>query len=446
MGINWLRMAEALSESGDMFTMIRLAVAPLVTGVLLAGGCSGSTFDTAIHSEPVPKQPTLSADATVQAVVDGLKASRPIVLWDLLDSNQQGIVNGIVRDVADMIDPEVWQATTRNLKKLARVAETKKELLLECPLWQAVGFKRADVRSTYASAAKLLKTIAESDLVDQQKMRQFDGRAFIEETGTALYAQSRELLGALNADPIKRFGDRKVKTRKSPGAPTIAILEDADPKAKPFEFQLGIADGKWFAPQLTLVIGFFAKKMETYHKLFKQYYLTDWKDGYLAEMERLGMALDKLESAKASDDFQVIVARDVLPVMLRNVALLRKDLPKFRGIKAVSYNRKATTALVVIKGKHAPDETALSEMLSRFKRIEPTPESVSRPRIFEDSTVVLVDPIGDINVLARSIPAGKVVETDAKRKTLIVELPEVPKREQSLPSTGAGSHSASAAR
>ncbi len=141
-----------------MFTRIRLAVAPLVTSIVLAGGCSGSTLDTAIHSKPVPvKQPTVSAEATVQAVVDGLKASRPIVLWDFLDSNQQGGVNGIVRDFADVIDPEIWEATTRNLKKLAHVAATKKEFLLECPLWQVLGVKRANVKSSYAPAAKLLE-------------------------------------------------------------------------------------------------------------------------------------------------------------------------------------------------------------------------------------------------------------------------------------------------
>ncbi len=274
-----------------MFIRIRLAAAPLVTGILLAGGCSGSTFDTTNLSDPVPvKQPTLSAEATVQTVVDGLKASRPIVLWDFLDSTQQGIVNSVVRDFAEVIDPEVWQATTRNLKKFVRVAETKQEFLLECPLWQVVGVKRADVKSTYSPAAKLLKTIAESDLVDQQKMKQFDGRAFVEGTGTAFDAQSRELLGALKSDPIQRLSDLKVKIRKSPGESTTAILEYADPKAKTFEFQLSAADGKWYAPQLTLVIGFLAKKMETYHKLFKPYYLTEWKDGYLAEMVRLGKA------------------------------------------------------------------------------------------------------------------------------------------------------------
>ena len=326
------------------------------------------------------------------------------------------------------------------------MVETKQEFLLECPLWQAVGVKRADVKSTYATAAKLLKTIAESDLVDQQKMKQFDGRAFVEGTGTSLYAQSRELLGGLKVDPVQRLSDLKVKIRKSPGETTTVILEYSDPKAKPFEFQLSVADGKWYSPQLTLVIGFLAKKIETYHKLFKPYYLTEWKDGYLAEMERLGKALDKLESAKTSDEFQVIVARDVLPVMLRNVALVRKGLPQFHGLKAVSYKRKATTALVVIKGKHAANETALREMVSQFKQIEPAPEAVLGPRIFEDSTVLLVDPVGDINVLARSIQGGKVARTDAKRKTLVVELPDVPQREQSIPSTGAGSNSASAAR
>src|ERR1700722_16813247 len=105
-------MFEVLSESVGMFTKTKAAVSPLVMAMLLAGGCSGSPFDTSIHSEPgAAKKPALSAEASVQALVDGLKASKPIALWDFLDSNQQECVNAVVRGFVDVVDPEVWEAT-----------------------------------------------------------------------------------------------------------------------------------------------------------------------------------------------------------------------------------------------------------------------------------------------------------------------------------------------
>lgn len=68
------------------------------------------------------------------------------------------------------------------------------------------------------------------------------------------------------------------------------------------------------------------------------------------------------------------------------------------------------------------------------------------PRAVEDSTVVLVDPVAHMNVLARSIDAGNPVKADHKRKTLIVDLREIPKDEKPALSFRAVSTFASAAR
>jgi hypothetical protein len=68
--------------------------------------------------------------------------------------------------------------------------------------------------------------------------------------------------------------------------------------------------------------------------------------------------------------------------------------------------------------------------VSRLNQIEPRPESVTMPRVVEGSTLVFVDPVEDINNLARSAGAAKVLRADVKRKTLIVELPTSPGSEK----------------
>jgi hypothetical protein len=408
-------------------------------GVVLAWGCSGETHDSAARPASAPVlEPAVSPQAAVQAVLDGLKASKPVAFWDFLIPDQQASINAAVRELADVIDPEVWDRTVRNLKKLIHVLETKKEFLLDSPLWQANGIKLATVKASWTPAVKILKTIEESELVDRQQMKNFDGRAFLEKRGPALYAQAHELFRSMKDDPLKRVEDLKVTARKSDDQMASVVLESPDPKAKPIEFMMSVSHGKWLTPKLSLAIVAVVRQLSSYHKLFKTYYLADWKDEYLAEMDRLGKSLDQLEATKTSDEFQLIVGREILPVVLRNVSQFSKGVPRNRGLKAVSYQRNATTALVLIKGKHFRNESALGDLTTGFIRMVPSPQFVAPPQIVEGTTVVLVDPVEDLDVLAKSVATGRIVQVDKKRKTLVVELPNVVGTDKAALPAGAG--------
>ncbi len=407
-------------------------------GVVLAWGCSGETHDSAARPAAAPVlEPAVSPQAAVQAVLDGLKASKPVAFWDFLVPDQQASINAAVRELANVIDPEVWDRTVRNLKKLIHVLETKKEFLLDSPLWQANGIKLAAVKASWTPAVKILKTIEESELVDLQQMKNFDGRAFLEKRGPALYAQAHELFRSMKDDPLQRVEDLKVTARKSEDQTASVVLESSDPN-KRIEFMMIVNQGKWFTPQLTLAIVVVVRQLSSYHKLFKTYYLADWKDDYLAEMDRLGKSLDQLEAAKTSDEFQVIIGREILPVVLRNVSQFSKGVPRYRGLKAVSYQRKATTALVLIKGQHSRNEAAVGDLTAGFIRMVPAPQLVTPPQIVEGTTVVLVDPVNDLDVLAKSVATGKIVQVDKKRKTLVVELPNVVGTDKAALPAGAG--------
>ena len=387
-------------------------------------GCSGEMHESAARTASMgPLKPSVSPQAAFQTLLDGLKASKPIAFWDFLVPEQQASINTSVRALADAMDPQVWDSTVRNLKKLVRVAETKRDFVLDSPLWRAGGIKIADVKARWSPAVKILKTLVESDLVDLQKMKQFDGRAFLEGTGPTLYAQTHELLRAMKDDRLDRIEDLKATLKTSTDQTAIVVLKPPDPKGKRMEIQMGVSQGKWFAPQIGVVVAFGVQRLSSYHNLFNPYYLADWKDQYLADMDRLGKSLDRLEAAKTADDFQAIVVREIFPVVLQKVSQFRKGPPKLRGLKAVSYSRKATTAMVLFKGTHSPDEPALSSLTARFNRIVPPPERVTFPQVIEGTTMVLVDPVEDINVLAEAANAGEIVKVDAKRKTVILRLP-----------------------
>jgi len=372
---------------------------------------------------PVLK-PIVPPGTAVQTVLDGLRASKPVAFWDVLVTEQQTSINNAVREFADVMDPEVWDRTVRNLKKLVRVLEKKKDFVLDSPLWRTSGIKPADVKASWGPAVKILKTIVESELVDLQTMKKFDGRMFLEGTGAVLYAETHKLFRSMKDDPLQRIENMKVTVKKSEDQAATVVLQSSDPKVKPIELEMAVSERRWFVPRLSLIVGYALKTVPSYRKLFSTYCLADWKDQYVQDMDRLEKALDQLEAAKSSDEFQTIVGREIFPVALQRVALFRKGPPKYRGLKAASYRRKVTTAMVLIKGNHSPYEPSLSALTARLKGAVPAPDSISFPMTIDGTTVILVDPVKDIGALAKTIDLGKVTQVDAKRKTVIVELPD----------------------
>ena len=365
----------------------------------------------------------MSPQVAFQTVLDGLKAAKPVVCWDFLTDDQQASINKTVSELAGAMDREVWDSTVRNLKKLVRVVETKKDFVLDSPLWRAGGLKITDVKARWEPTVKILKTIVESELVNLDAVKGFDGRKFLDGTGATLYAQTRALFRSMKDDPFKRIEELKVTLKTSTDQSATVVFQSTDPKAKPIEVRLGVSQGKWVAPQISVVIALGVQRLASYQTLFKTYCLADWKDQYLADMNRLGKALDQLETAKTSDDFQSILGREIFPLLLQKAAQFRKGPSKPRGLKSRSYDRKSTTAMVLFEGEHSPDEPALGALTARFNRIVPPPESVTFPQIVEGTTVVLVDPVEDINLLAKTADPGQIVRIDAKRKTLVLRLP-----------------------
>ena len=199
----------------------------LVATVVGAAGCSSETATpttTAPTDAPAaPAAPTLKPDvpqtpeAAVKAIVDGLKASKPIAAWDALpDAGQRELESAISSSVA-RVDPGDLAAYGRQSEKLATLLETKKEFILASRLWKSGRQlpKLDQVQASYDPLAKLLRTVVDSELVDQQKMRSFKGRAFFEGTGAKVFAELRAFTKTMKSDPLAIIDTVKVTAKKS---------------------------------------------------------------------------------------------------------------------------------------------------------------------------------------------------------------------------------------
>jgi hypothetical protein len=426
-----------------MFTQSRAATSLFVAGILGITGCSqGNAVNTAAPPPPpavvlkpgVPQTP----EAAVKAVLDGLKASKPVVVWDAMTSSQQASFNRFVRDLASAPEPEVWSRTVTNLKKLVVLAQTKKEFLLKSPLIKSIKqLKPEELKASWDPGVKLLQTAMNSELVDQEKMKNFDGRAFLEGTGAQFMAQARAFSHSLKNDPLKQIDEWTATVTKGPDNTATARIETANSKEELIELPLSVQDGKWTSAHFGLVQFLLGQRLAPLIKRMGPYAQVEWRDQYLSDMRRLEKVLDQLQATKTADEFQTVVSLQVLPFVLQKTVELNQKTKPLSQLELRSQGRAKATALVVIKGDHFADEPGMLELAKLFRKLASDAKGTTAgPFAVGDSTIFFVNPITDTDALAKMIHVGKTTKVDVKRNKISLELPDAPASDKATADAG----------
>jgi hypothetical protein len=415
-----------------MLTHTRQAMCLLAIGLCGIVGCSsGNSVSTAPAPPPkpvlnpgVPQTP----EAAVQAVLDGLKASKPIALWEAMTASQQKDFNTMFRQIATDTDPDIWKQTMENLNKLLTLAETKKDFILKSPLLKSTKqFKPEEVKAMWDPAIKFAKTLLHSDLADQEKLKNFDGQVFLAGTGATLLAQARELSHTLKSDPLKQIDGIKVTVKKESDHSATATIDLGGPTDTTMEIPLIIKEGKWTSEQLGLLQTLITFRLQPLTGRLRPYVAVEWKDQYLADMKRVGKMLDQLQATKTADDFQAAVTVQVLPFVLQKGLQFAQKQKPLTPLEIRSQGRPKATAMVIVKGDHFADEPGMLEMMKIFRATAAENKGMAAgPFGVQESMVMFVSPITDTEALAKQIHIGKVVKVDVKRNTIKVDLPPSP--------------------
>jgi hypothetical protein len=161
-----------------------------------------------------------SPDAEIRLLLDRLQSGDFRALWDSLPESYQADVNEIVQTFGQNMDTEVWNAGRRVLGKLMKVLQGKKDWILGYPALQQTGMDMAVVDKNWDGAVGLLVAIYQSDLTDLEKLKAFDGAAFMEGSGKAIIDQIMLLAKAMeeNVDP-----DRLAIPMEFPGLETPSL-------------------------------------------------------------------------------------------------------------------------------------------------------------------------------------------------------------------------------
>lgn len=415
-----------------MSTRILQSLFVLVVGLGSLAGCSQGNparpKGVAAKALP-PAKPTITPEAALNTVLDGLRSSKPAAAWDVLPTTFQTTLDSTVREIADAIDPEVWERTVRVFKKLPKLLETKKDFILKSPMWLLFpSVKRDDVKAHWGEFVALLQTICDSELTNIEKLKHFEGRAFLEGSGSKLYAQFRDLSKMSKDDVFHRLDGIKVTIKDS--NETSANAELSGPKLKPVKVTLVADQGRWVAAQAGL-LGLSLSQFENrIVGLFRPYRLMEWKADYLHDLDGLEKGIDRLLAAKTSDEFQAAFGKQVIPVVLRWNRQIHQKREPLTEIDQIALGRTKDTALILVTGIHFGDEPAMRTLMTQFQALskQAAAGQLIGPKAHENEkmTMFLLTPVTDIQALAKSINVGKVAKIDAKRNTLIIEVPAAP--------------------
>jgi hypothetical protein len=394
-------------------------------------GILGCSQTATVNAPAPPAAPTFkpgvpeTPDAAMKAVLDGLKASKPVVIWDAMTSGQQASFNHYVRYFASNMDPEIWDRTVANLKKFALLAETKKDLILKSPLLKNVKqIKPEELKAAWDPGLKLLKTILQSELVDLEKLKNFDGHAFLEGTGATLFAQARELSHHMKGDPLKRIDELTATVTQSSDRSATAKLNLGGANKRTMEIPLSVDDGKWTSGQLGFLQLLLSERLDPIASRVLPYRLVDWKDGYLADMKRVDKILDHLQSAKTQDDFQSVVSSQLLPFVLQKTVQVNQKPKPMSNLEARSQGRTKGTAMLVIDGDHFADEPGMLELIKLCRDTAAEGNGMSSGPFGVDGVMILfVSPVSDTEGFAKKIHIAKIKKVDVRKNTISLDVP-----------------------
>jgi hypothetical protein len=141
-----------------------------------------------------------SPDAEIRLLLDRLQSGDFRALWDSLPDSYQADVNEIVQTFGQNMDTEIWNAGRRVLGKLMKVLQGKKEWILGYPALQQAGMDMAVVDKNWDAVVGLLDAIFQSDLTDLEKLKAFDGAAFMDGAGKKIIDQIMLLAKAMEED------------------------------------------------------------------------------------------------------------------------------------------------------------------------------------------------------------------------------------------------------
>lgn len=291
----------------------------------VAVGCGGAEEENKVAeggAAPVGElaaksAPTDDPAAAVMAALEGVKSGRLQQSYDFFPASYQKDVDALVNQFAGKMDPEIWQQSFAVLNKAVQVLKTKKELILEGPMFAGpnAGPQGEIARQNWDGAVTFLETLVGSDLADLEKLKALESRMFLEQTGNKLLTQALSLGAAAGQNPLETLKDVSVTVVSRDGDKAVVkMVSPQEPEAQEVEFVK--VEGKWL-PQ-SLVDGWKDQIDQARAQIdqIKPEELAAAKPQALGQLKSVDATLDKLLAAKTADEITAAATPLIFQAMM----------------------------------------------------------------------------------------------------------------------------------
>ncbi len=228
-----------------MTMLFRIAPRFLGLSMLVSMACGGGAVD----EMAIPDSP----DGTVRVVLDGLVQHHPEVVWRALPASYQQDVSDLSRELADTVDPAVFDRAVAVARKGAVVLQSKKELILASRYLEQSQVDAATLDAVWEASVDMLDALLASDLADLTTLREIDVEAFLSTTGTALMDSAAELPSeseetASFARTVAAWEQTEVELLSEEGDRAVVSL--TVPDEEPVEVPMTRVQDRWVPDEL----------------------------------------------------------------------------------------------------------------------------------------------------------------------------------------------------
>ena len=369
---------------------------------------------TTLTAAPVVVSTTDGPVAAVQAVLTGLEQGNAKAIWDFLPASYQTDVNGLIGEFATKMDPEIWTEAFGLIKKVSTVLEQKRDVILEMPTLQPVTASASpeEVKTLWDGLVALLKTIANSELADLEKLKSPDAEQFLAGTGTKILGQIKSLGAASPQNPFAKLSGIQVKLTSQEGEKATLTIQGPD-DTEPETVEFVVVEGKWVPQQLATDWKKQVEESRQQLAAIDPETIATQKEAILGQMAAVNGTLDKLLATKTPEEFNEAVA----PIAIQ-AFMMASQMNSAAAAPAVEDQIQ-----VLIAGDLSNEQ---QEVL--FDKLQKTLGEEVQSQFSASSsggqTTIYLSPVKDIKAFAAKIDFAAVKKVDAENATLELELPQ----------------------
>lgn len=260
-------------------------------------------------------------EGTVYSVANGLSANHPEVFWQALPASYQADINGLVRDFADKMDPEIWDQSFGIFHKVTRVLSEKKEFLLANPLVAQQLVEKPELEQNWDSLVGLLNIIASSQISTLDQLSRLDIEAFLADTVGALMAQAQVLSALADENPRQELDKlQKIQVTTISNDGSVAVLKIGQEGEETREVEFMLVEGKWIPRDMAQDWPQAIEEARAHIAEVSSVELLQNKEAMLASLAMTDGALDELLAAQDVNEFNMALQTLIGVVMMQAAA------------------------------------------------------------------------------------------------------------------------------